>query len=101
MVTRGSFGRFAALSLAVWLVMIVILVIVPDTLERWMPIEIARVIGWAFACSVWVVAVESSWKARYGPFMRFGLQLLLWVSAAMIAIWISDQVRMPDLTFGI
>jgi len=93
MATKPSFAGFAVRSLAVWLVMIVILVVVPDALEQWMAIEIARVLGWAVACSVWVVAVESAWKARYGPFARFGLQIILWVSAAMIAIWISDQFR--------
>jgi hypothetical protein len=40
-----------------------------------------------------VVVVESSWKARYGPFVRFFAQLVLWVSAAIVAMWISDQAR--------
>lgn len=77
----------------VWLTMTAILVVVPDTLERWMPLEIARVIGWAVACSVWVVAIERQWQERVGPLARFGLQLALWVGAAMTAIWISDQFR--------
>ena len=97
MTGKTPFGWFVVRSLAVWLVMIVILVVVPDTLERWMAIEIARVVGWALACSVWVVAVESAWKARYGPFTRFGLQLVLWVSAAMIAIWISERANVSGL----
>jgi hypothetical protein len=77
MAAKSPFAGFAARSLAVWLAMIVILVVVPDALEQWMAIEIARVLGWAVACSVWVVAVESAWKARYGPFVRFGLQVIL------------------------
>jgi hypothetical protein len=73
--------------------MTAILVVVPDSLERWMGLQLARVLGWAVACSVWVVAVEREWQQRTGPLARFGLQLVLWVSAAMLALWISSQVR--------
>ena len=45
------------------------------------------------ACAVWVVAVERQWQQRVGPFARFFLQLDLWVGAALVAIWISDQAR--------
>jgi hypothetical protein len=85
--------RFVASNAAVWVVMVVILVVVPDTLERWLSLEVARVVGWAVACSVWVVAVESEWKRRYGAFWRFALQLTLWISAAALALWISEQFR--------
>jgi hypothetical protein len=77
----------------VWLAMVVILVVVPDYLERWIPLEFARVVGWAVACGVWVVVVEREWQARAGPFARFFLQLVLWVAAAVLAIWISEQFR--------
>ena len=73
--------------------MVAILVVVPDSLERWLSLEVARVVGWAVACAVWVVAVERQWQQRVGPFARFFLQLTLWVSAALVAIWISDQAR--------
>jgi hypothetical protein len=89
----GRLASFAAVNLLVWGLMTAVLVVVPDTLERWLSLEIARVIGWAVACGIWVVVVESSWKARYGPFVRFFAQLVLWVSAAIIAMWISDQAR--------
>ncbi len=85
---------FALMNTVVWLVMVAILVVVPDTLERWMALEVARVIGWAVACGVWVVAVERHWQQRYGPFVRFFLQLVLWVSAALLASWISEQTRL-------
>jgi hypothetical protein len=85
---------FLLVNAVVWVVMTVILVVVPDTLEQWMPLEVARVIGWAVACSVWVVAVEHEWQQRVGPLARFGLQLVLWVAAALTAIWISDQARL-------
>jgi len=84
---------FLLLNTVVWLVMVVILVLVPDTLERWMPLEIARVLGWAVACGVWVVVVEREWQMRVGPFLRFFLQFVLWVSAAILASWISEQFR--------
>ena len=93
MTTRPSKLRFVASNAAVWVVMVVILVVVPDTLERWLSLEVARVVGWAVACSVWVVAVESEWKRRYGAFWRFALQLTLWISAAALALWISEQFR--------
>jgi hypothetical protein len=73
--------------------MIVILVVLPDQLERWMPIQVSRVIGWAVACGLWVVTVEAHWKARCGPLLRFLVQFVLWVSAALLAQWLDDQFR--------
>ena len=83
--------RFVAINFAVWLVMVVILVVVPDVLARSIRLEVARVIGWALACAVWVVAVEREWQARFGLLVRFTLQLVLWVAAAVTAIWISEH----------
>ena len=83
--------RFLAINLAVWLVMVAILVVVPDVLSRSIRLEVARVIGWALACAVWVVAVEREWQARFGLVVRFALQLILWVAAALAAIWISEH----------
>jgi hypothetical protein len=88
---RPGWPRFLALNLLVWLAMVVILVLVPDLLARQIRLEIARVIGWAVACGVWVVAVEREWQARFGPLARFALQLVLWVAAAIVAIWISES----------
>jgi hypothetical protein len=85
---------FVAVNFAVWLIMVAILVVVPDQLERWLGLEFARVVGWAVACGVWVVAVERQWQERFGPFTRFALQLVIWVGAALLAIWISDQARL-------
>ena len=85
---------FLAVNVVVWLVMVGILVVVPDQLERWLGLELSRIIGWAVACGVWVVAVERQWQQRFGPFTRFGLQLVIWVSAALLAIWISEQARL-------
>jgi hypothetical protein len=84
---------FLFVNVVVWLAMVVILVIVPDYLERWLPIEVSRVVGWALACAVWVIVIERDWQERAGPFLRFGVQLILWVTAAVLAIWISEQVR--------
>jgi hypothetical protein len=84
---------FIVVNFVVWLVMVGILVVVPDQLERWLGLELARVVGWAVACGVWVVAVERQWQERFGPFTRFALQLVIWVGAALLAIWISDQAR--------
>jgi hypothetical protein len=85
---------FLAVNFVVWLVMVGILVVVPDQLERWLGLELSRVVGWAVACGVWVVAVERQWQERFGPFMRFALQLVIWVSAALLASWISEQARL-------
>jgi hypothetical protein len=84
---------FVLANAAVWVAMTAILVVVPDLLDRWMALEIARVIGWAVACSIWVIAVERQWQQRVGPLARFGLQLGLWVGAALTAIAISEQLR--------
>ena len=86
-------AKFLLLNLLVWLAMVVILVVVPDTLEAWMPLTIARVLGWAVACGAWVVLVEGGWRQRFGPFARFLVQVVLWVGAATMAMWISDQFR--------
>jgi hypothetical protein len=77
--------------------MVVILVIVPDQLERWMSIGFARAIGWAVAGSVWVLVVEQEWQTRFGVWTRFALQLTLWVAAAVLATWISDQANVRVL----
>lgn len=84
---------FVLVNVAVWIAMVVVLVVVPDTLERWLPLEVARVLGWAVAGVIWVMAVEREWRARLGPLARAGLQLVLWVGAALLAIWISEQSR--------
>jgi hypothetical protein len=87
-------SRFVLANLATWLVMTAILVLVPDWLDRWMRLDIARVVAWAVACGVWVIAVESQWKERFGPLVRFVLQLVLWIGAALVAMWITDLVTM-------
>ena len=89
---RAGWG-FVVANVLVWCVMTVILVVVPDWLERWLPLDVSRVIGWAVACGVWVVAVEPQWQVRYGPLARFAAQLVLWVSAALFALWVSDEFR--------
>lgn len=76
-----------------WLVMTAILVILPDTLDTWVDITIARAIAWAVAGAVWVVAIERRWQARMGALARFPLQVALWVSAALVAMWLSDLYR--------
>jgi hypothetical protein len=83
---------FLLANAAVWVLMTVLLVIVPDVLDERVGVEVARVLGWAVACTVWVVAIEAQWKARVGPVNRVVLQFLLWVSAALTAIWITEQV---------
>jgi hypothetical protein len=93
-VKRGRIGwAFVGANVLVWLAMTAILVVLPDQLERWLPIQVCRVIGWAVACGVWVVTVEEQWKRRLGPLARFALQLVLWVSAAVFALWLDDQFR--------
>jgi hypothetical protein len=93
MTRRPSTLPFMAANILMWLLMMVVLVVVPDTLERWTSIEIARVVGWALASGLWVVALQAAWRRRVGPFVLFVLQLGLWVSAAIVAIWISDLFR--------
>jgi hypothetical protein len=76
-----------------WLLMVVVLVVVPDTLEPWLRLEVGRAVGWAVAFPVWILIVERDWQARFGPFTRVALQVPLWMAAALVAIWISDQAR--------
>lgn len=73
--------------------MVAVLVIVPDSLERWMPFEIARICGWVLASGLWVAILERDWQMRFGPVLRFALQTVLWLGAATTAIWISEQFR--------
>jgi hypothetical protein len=88
---RPKGSSFVLKNLIVWLLMVVVLVLVPDTLEPWLGIEIARVIGWAVAFPVWMIVVEREWQARFGPMTRVALQVPLWIGAALLAIWISEQ----------
>ena len=85
--------RLGLRSVGVWLVMVVVLVVVPDTLERWMPLNIARVCGWVLASGIWVAVLERDWQARFSPILRFALQIVAWLGAALLAMWISDQFR--------
>lgn len=90
---RPSSAAFFALNVCLWLVMIVVLVLVPDTLARWTSLEFARVVGWAAASGLWVAALGAEWQRRVRPLTRFGVQFVIWVSAAVIAIWISEQAN--------
>lgn len=85
---------FVLANVVLWVVMVVILILVPDALESHIGIELARVCGWAVAGAVWTVAIEGQWRRRTGPVLRFICQTCLWVSAALLAVWISDQVNM-------
>lgn len=91
-VRRWSAGFLVANACA-WLLMVVVLVVVPDQLARWTSIEVARVTGWAIASGMWVVLVGAGWQQRVRPLTRFGVQFVLWVSAALLAIWISEQAN--------
>jgi hypothetical protein len=93
MPARLTTTRFVVVNVLVWLLMTVILVVVPDTLEQWMSFELSRVAGWAVAGAVWVVAVERYWQVRFSPLARFLPQLVLWVSAALVSGWVSGLVR--------
>jgi len=86
-------AAFLAANACAWLLMVVVLVLVPDQLSRWTSIEFARVTGWAIASGLWVVLVGAGWQQRVKPLTRFGVQFVLWVSAALLAIWISEQAN--------
>jgi hypothetical protein len=98
MTRRRRGATFAAVNVLMWALMTAILIVVPDALERWMSLEFARVVGWAVASGLWVVVLQQPWRSRVGPFTLFTLQVLLWISAALVAIWISDTVRMPTFS---
>jgi hypothetical protein len=89
---------FVIANVVMWALMTAILTVVPDALARWLSLELARVVAWAVASGLWVVVLQQPWRDRLGPFPLFFLQVALWVSAALVAIWISDTVRVP--TFG-
>jgi hypothetical protein len=90
---RRPFHRFVATNIVVWVVMTIILVVLPDWIEPWVPLAFGRAIGWAVAGGVWVVVIEREWQERMGAVSRFFLQVVLWGSSALLAIWISDQFR--------
>jgi len=101
MASRTGIVMFLAANALVWLLMTVILVIVPDTIDRWVGLELARVIGWAVACGLWVVTIEGQWKRRFGPFTRFFCQLVIWVLAAVVAMWISEHAKVSFTAAGL
>lgn len=88
-----SAGRFLLANVGMWVAMTAILVLLPDQLDRWVDLSIARAIGWAVAGAAWVVTIERQWQARMGALARFPLQVLLWASAAIVATWFSDLFR--------
>lgn len=95
-VHRGA--AFLLANVLMWALMTAILIVVPDALDRWLSLEFARVVGWAVASGLWVVVLQQPWRSRVGPFTLFALQVSLWISAALVAIWISDTLRMPTFT---
>jgi hypothetical protein len=92
-VQRPPVARFVLLNVVLWVVMTAILIVLPDQLDRWLDLGVARAIGWAVAGALWVVAIERQWQARMGALARFPLQVLLWASSALVAMWLSDQFR--------
>ena len=60
---RRAGYAFAARCVVVWLVMVVVLVLIPDALERWLPLEVARICGWVLASGLWVAILEREWRA--------------------------------------
>jgi hypothetical protein len=80
-------------SAIVWLIMVIVLVLVPDALEAWMPLDIARVCGWVLASGIWVAVLERDWREQVPPLPRFVLQVAIWLTAALTAITISDMYR--------
>jgi hypothetical protein len=90
---RQPLSRFVVTNAIVWLVMTAILIVVPDLIERWVPLSAGRAVGWAVAGGVWVVVLERQWQQRMGVVATFFSQVLLWGSSALAAIWISDQFR--------
>ena len=91
--SSGGWG-FIGLNIVLWLVMTTILLVLPDQLDRWMDLSVGRAIAWAVAGGVWVVAIERQWQARMGALARFPLQVFLWASSALVAMWLSDQFRL-------
>lgn len=89
----ATLRSLAIRSVVVWLIMVVVLVLVPDALEAWMPLDIARICGWVLASGIWVAVLERDWRERVAPLPRFVLQVVIWMSAALVAIYISDQFR--------
>jgi hypothetical protein len=85
--------RFVLVNLGVWLAMTLILIALPDLIERWLPLVLARAVSWPVAGAVWVVAIERQWQQRMGALPRFFFQVLLWGSSALLASWVSDQFR--------
>ncbi len=85
---------FLLATTIVWVLMTVTLVLLPDALDGWVGRDVARVVAWAVACGVWVVTIEAEWRQRVGPFLRFVLQLILWIGAALVALWVEDLVTM-------
>jgi hypothetical protein len=85
--------RLGLWSAGVWVAMVVVLVVVPDALQPWLSLQVARVCGWVLASGIWVAVLERDWQRRFPPLSRFGLQMMAWLSAALAALWISDQYR--------
>lgn len=90
----SRFWLFVGLNVVLWLAMTTILVVLPDQLDRWLDLSVARAIAWAVAGALWVVAIEREWQVRMGALARFPLQVLLWTSSALVAMWLSDQFRL-------
>ena len=90
---RRTLLSFGVRSGVVWLVMVVVLVVVPDALEASLSLPVARVVGWVLASGIWMAVVERDWQERFRPVARFVLTVMIWLSAALVALWVSSQFR--------
>lgn len=84
---------FIVANVCMWAVMMAVMVLVPDTLDRWVSLTIGRALGWAVASGLWDVVMQPAWRRRVGPLALFAIKLPLWVSAATAALWLSDLFR--------
>ena len=94
---RRASSAFVAKSVAVWFVMVLILILVPDALEHVVSLQIARICGWVLASGLWVAILEREWQSRFGPVKGLLLQMCVWLAAALLAAWVSDVFRVPRL----
>ena len=90
---RRSVSGFIFANVCMWAAMMAVMVVVADQLERWMPLTIARALGWAVASGLWDVALQQAWRRRVGPLALFAIKLPLWGRAATSALWVSDLFR--------
>lgn len=86
--------ELVTLILLAWALMTTGLAVLPAILGNIVDEPWPIVIAWAIVSLAWV-PVEAVMRHRFGPLVRFSINLPLWVAAALCGFWLRHTLGLP------